>query len=481
MFLVSWQLSILAFISVPLITILSKWYGNYVRSLTKLMQKKLADGNSVSEAALGSMSTVRAFDAAEAELQEFEEHMAKYLRFNARSGAAYFGYSAFTTAVPQLVFAVVVFYGGFMVRNGDLTAGKLVSFLLYLQSLSDAFASLGWVFSALTTAVGAADKVFELMKREPRYTRPETDQSTDSTAGARPGIMGIEAKETTRQRLGGLNPENARGAIEFENVELYYPARPRRRVLNGLSLKIEPGEVVALVGKSGGGKSSLMSLIQHLYEPSSGTIRLDDNDINNIAPAWLSRHISIVSQEPTLFARSIKRNIMYGLEGTDMEPTDEEVKEAARLANAGFIQEFPDQFETEVGERGVQLSGGQKQRIAIARALVRKPKILLLDEATSALDAESEHLVQAAIDDMLARGKSDEGGSSMTVLVAAHRLSTIRNADKIVVVQDGKVAEEGTHTQLLQESPEGAYASLIRRQLEAQEKLTMSSYPALEN
>jgi len=474
MFLVSWQLSILAFISVPLITILSKWYGNYVRALTKLMQKKLADGNSVSEAALGSMSTVRAFDAAEAELHEFEQHMEKYLKLNVRSAFAYFGYATFTTAVPQLVFAVVVFYGGFMVRNGEMTSGKLVSFLLYLQSLSDAFASLGWVFSALTQAVGAADKVFELMKREPQYKRPTTQQSQVDSA-ARAGILGIEAKKTREQRLSGVHPEQPKGEIKLDNVELCYPARPLRRVLNGLSLNIEPGQIVALVGRSGGGKSSLMSLIQHLYEPSNGKVMLDGHEVHEIAPQWLSRNISIVSQEPTLFARSIKRNIMYGLEGTEMEPSDEEIEHAARLANAGFIYDFPQRFDTEVGERGVQLSGGQKQRIAIARALVRKPKVLLLDEATSALDAESEHLVQSAIDDMLARGKSGDSSSAMTVVLAAHRLSTVRSADKIFVIQDGHVVEEGSHVQLLEEKPNGAYAALIRRQLEAQEKLDSGS------
>ncbi|EEC48856.1 predicted protein [Phaeodactylum tricornutum CCAP 1055/1] len=451
MFLISWQLSILAFISVPLITILSKWYGNYVRSLTKLMQKKLADGNSVSEAAFGSMPTVRSFDAAEAELKEFEQHMGKYLALNKRSAVAYCGYAAFTTAVPQLVFAVVVFYGGMLVRNNDISIGDLVKFLLYLQALSDAFSSIGYIFSSLTQAVGAADKVFELLHRTPRY------------------------RESSAQR------EAPRGEIQFENVDLYYPARPQRQVLNKLSLKVEPGSIIALVGQSGGGKSSVMSLIQHLYEQSGGRVLLDGQDVHEISPECLSRTISIVSQEPTLFARSIKRNIMYGLEGTDMEPTHEEIVEAARLANAeSFIETLPQKYDTEVGERGVQLSGGQRQRLAIARALVRKPKVLLLDEATSALDAESEHLVQSAIDDMLARGKNEKGEGAMTVLIVAHRLSTVRNADTIFVIQNGQVVEEGNHGQLL-ENPTGAYSSLIRRQMQAQEKLDIAKTPADPN
>ena len=245
-----------------------------------------------------------------------------------------------------------------MVRNGEMTSGQLVSFLLYLQSLSDAFAALGWVFSALTQAVGAADKVFELMKREPQYKRPifQPEQQPVSTI-VRPGIMGIKATKTREQRALGLRPDTIAGNIRMENVELYYPARPRRRVLNGLSLNIEAGQIVALVGKSGGGKSSLMSLIQHLYEASDGKVLLDGHEVHQLAPEFLSQHVCVVSQEPTLFARSVKRNIIYGLEGTDREPSEEEIEEAARLANAGFIYDFPQKFDTEVGERGVQLSG----------------------------------------------------------------------------------------------------------------------------
>jgi ABC-type multidrug transport system fused ATPase/permease subunit len=200
-------------------------------------------------------------------------------------------------------------------------------------------------------------------------------------------------------------------------------------------------------------------------------VRIDGNEVHELSPQWLSRHVSIVSQEPTLFGRSIKRNIMYGLEGTDQEPTQEEIERVAKLANAdGFIENMPQKYDTEVGERGVQLSGGQKQRIAIARALVRKPKILLLDEATSALDAESEHMVQEAIDHMLASGRGDDGNPSMTVVVVAHRLSTIRNADIIFVVHEGKVIEQGNHKELIQNT-NGAYSALIRRQMDVQKKL----------
>jgi ATP-binding cassette, subfamily B (MDR/TAP), member 9 len=227
-----------------------------------------------------------------------------------------------------------------LIRDGDMTSGQLVSFLLYLQSLSDAFSTIGWVFSSLSNAVGAADKVFELMHRKPRIT-PPSSTSLQSFSG-QGGILGIEATKTRMQRLNGIRPVDSRGEIVLENVKMYYPARPNRCILNGLSLKIEAGSIVALVGQSGGGKSSVMSLIQHLYEPSSGRVLYDGYEIHDLCPEWLSRHICIVSQEPTLFARSIKKNIMYGLEGTDAEPTDDEIVAAAKLANAdSFIQNMP--------------------------------------------------------------------------------------------------------------------------------------------
>jgi ATP-binding cassette, subfamily B (MDR/TAP), member 9 len=369
-----------------------------------------------------------------------------------------------------------VYYGGMLVRNGDMTSGKLVSFLLYLQSLSDAFATIGWVFSSLTQAIGAADKVCELLNRKPKLRTPTvvTIDENPTLHPSRVGSLGIAATKSRTQRTVGhtLSNNEANGEIVLQNVVLYYPARPNRRVLNGISLTIKPGSVVALVGQSGGGKSSVMSLIQHMYEPQSGRVIVDGYDVHELCPEWLSRHISIVSQEPTLFARSIKKNIMYGLDGTPYEPTDEEIIEAAKLANAhNFIMDMPLKYDTEVGERGVQLSGGQKQRVAIARALVRKPRILLLDEATSALDAESEHLVQQSIDDMITRGKQQNNDQhTMTVVIVAHRLSTVRSADTIFVIKDGQVVEHGSHDELTID-PTGAYSNLIRRQMEAQQLL----------
>lgn len=355
--------TLLAFISVPAITVLSKTYGHFIRSLTKLMQKKLADGNSVSEAALGSMPTVRAFGAESAELNEFSIHCERYLCLNRKSAIAYMGYATITTSLPQIMIAVVLFYGGLLVHSegpDHISSGQLVTFLLYLSSLSDAFNSIGSIFASLTQAVGAADKVFELIHRKPKITEPsatapESQTNTlqqRSSATSNLAGYGIKPKNITHYRHRGLHPpsENCKGQINLDSVEMFYPARPQRKILHGLTLEAPPGKVVALVGPSGGGKSSIVSLVQHLYESSAGEVTIDGRRVQDLSYEFLSRNISIVSQEPTLFARSIHRNIIYGLEGTPYEPTEEEVKEAAKLANAhSFIENLPQGYETDVG------------------------------------------------------------------------------------------------------------------------------------
>uniref|UniRef100_A0A7S2PB08 ABC transporter n=1 Tax=Leptocylindrus danicus TaxID=163516 RepID=A0A7S2PB08_9STRA len=479
MFLVSWRLTMLVLLSVPAITIMSKLYGAFMRKLTKLMQKKLADGNTISEAAISSMPTVRAFGAEMAELREYERYMNMYLKLNARAAVAYVGYMTSITTLPLLVNAMVLFYGGLLVlsQNSDdhISSGQLVSFFLYLSSLSDAFNSMGNIFSSLTTAIGAADKVFEMMYRKPLYKKPASGSSSGDDGGELSLPNSGNPTTTCKMLHQGINPSDCAGEVRLNGIDMFYPARPTRKVLDGMTLTAPRGTVCALVGPSGGGKSSIVSLIQHLYEQNRGTVTIDGHDVRDLNHLWLSRHVSVVSQEPTLYARSIKRNIMYGLEGTEAEPSMEEITEACQLANAAsFIENLPDGFETEVGERGVQLSGGQKQRIAIARALVRKPRILLLDEATSALDAESESSVQAAIDSMLKMGHDGNGGSAMTVVVVAHRLSTIRSADIIYVVSGGRVSESGRHEDLIQ-NPNGAYANLINRQMMAQKSLDSRS------
>jgi len=251
----------------------------------------------------------------------------------------------------------------------------------------------------------------------------------------------------------GKKPSKFSDAIEMKNIGFHYQMRPDNRVLDDLSLTINKGEVVALVGPSGGGKSTVVRLLMRFYDPCSGRILIDGNEMRSLNVAALHNRIGVVTQETQLFGGTILANIAYGIE--DPDPND--VRRAARLANAhNFIVRFEDGYATRVGERGVRLSGGQKQRIAIARVLMRQPDILLLDEATSALDAESEALVQEALDTLISQSRS-------TVILVAHRLSTVKNADKIAVVDNGRIVEIGGHEQLL--SKGGVYANLVSRQI----------------
>ena len=250
----------------------------------------------------------------------------------------------------------------------------------------------------------------------------------------------------------GLKPELVRGRIEFNDVTFQYPTRQETKVFNGFSLIVEAGKTVALVGPSGSGKSTAVQLLERFYDPTGGNITLDGNNVRDLNVKWLRQQIGLVGQEPCLFACTIRENIAYG----NPDATKEQIEQAARNANAHeFISSFPDGYETNVGDHGAQLSGGQKQRIAIARALVKKPKILLLDEATSALDSDSESVVQEALDRLLQEG-------TMTTIVIAHRLSTIRNADLIAVVDKGIIVEQGPHDELM--AKHGHYWLLVDAQ-----------------
>ncbi|WIA09667.1 hypothetical protein OEZ85_009053 [Tetradesmus obliquus] len=406
MFGASWRLTVVTFVLVPCVLLISKVYGSYYRKLSKKAQAALAEANAVAEEVLSAQATVRAHAAQDSAKASYAAKLHVFYLLMVKQAAAYSVYAATTTFLPSVVVAVVLYYGGLLVLNGDMSAGGLVSFMLYQQSLSSAFSMMGDVFSALTAAVGAADKVIELIKRTPKES-PSGDFIPDS------GTL--------------------QGALALDNVVFAYPIRPTQRVLNGLSMSVNPGEVVALVGPSGGGKTTIIKLLQRFYLPSSGLVLVDGRDIGLYDPKWLRRHVALVSQEPVLFARSVARNIMYGLEREDGcadAPTQEAVEEAARQANAhDFISAFPEGYQTGCGEKGVVLSGGQKQRIAIARALVRQPQVLLLDEATSALDTESEAVVQEALNRLMA---------GRTVVVVAHRLSTIRDAHRICVVSQGQ-------------------------------------------
>jgi len=419
----SWRLTLVMLALVPVAAIGAMFYGRVVRRLSRKVQDALARATDVAEETLSSIRTVRAFAQERREVDRYgEEVQTSYelarhrARYNAVFGAiaAFAGYGAISG---------VLWYGGILLTEDRMTMGELTSFLLYTFTIAFSIAALAGLWQDFMRAVGASERVFELLERPSELVS------------------------------GATIPDEVRGRIRFSGVSFHYPTRPDVPVLQGVDLTLEPGEIVALVGPSGGGKSTIAGLLSRFYDPVEGQIRLDDLDLRDLDADWLRGRVGVVAQEPILFATSIAENISYGREGA----TGAEIVRAAAAANAAeFVTALPEAFDTAVGERGVRLSGGQKQRIAIARALLADPPILVLDEATSALDAESEHLVQDALRRLM-KGR--------TTLVIAHRLSTVRSADRIAVIDQGRIAEIGTHDALY--AANGLYRQLVERQLAA--------------
>lgn len=424
MFKLSWQLSVLTLITIPIIAFVSEIYGKYYRKLSKAVQDAVSAANQIAAEVMSSMKTVRSFANEDGEFRSFKKKQHGVFKLKVKEAVLFGGYRCCTEILELALDVLTLYYGGHLVLNNILSAGNLVSFILYQLELAMCIEEIGDVYTGLMEAVGASEKVFEYIDRE-----------------------------TQIPNNGSIAPRNFRGEIEFQNVSFAYPSRPEVKVMDDVSFKVKPGEVVALVGPSGGGKTTCINLLEHFYEPAEGQVLIDDIPIKELDHKYLHTKLALVGQEPVLFARSVKENIAYGLAE---DSADEDIVEnAARLANAyDFVSSMPEGFETETGEKGLQLSGGQKQRIAIARALIRSPGILLLDEATSALDAESEHIVQAAIYSSF---------QDRTVVIIAHRLSTVEKADRIVVIGRGKVLEQGTHAELFAQN--GVYARLVQRQM----------------
>ncbi|XP_021018010.1 ATP-binding cassette sub-family B member 9 [Mus caroli] len=422
MFSLSWQLSLVTFMGFPIIMMVSNIYGKYYKRLSKEVQSALARASTTAEETISAMKTVRSFANEEEEAEVFLRKLQQVYKLNRKEAAAYMSYvwgSGLTLLVVQVS---ILYYGGHLVISGQMSSGNLIAFIIYEFVLGDCMESVGSVYSGLMQGVGAAEKVFEFIDRQP-----------------------------TMVHDGSLAPDHLEGRVDFENVTFTYRTRPHTQVLQNVSFSLSPGKVTALVGPSGSGKSSCVNILENFYPLQGGRVLLDGKPIGAYDHKYLHRVISLVSQEPVLFARSITDNISYGLPTVPFEM----VVEAAQKANAhGFIMELQDGYSTETGEKGAQLSGGQKQRVAMARALVRNPPVLILDEATSALDAESEYLIQQAIHGNLQRH---------TVLIIAHRLSTVERAHLIVVLDKGRVVQQGTHQQLLAQG--GLYAKLVQRQM----------------
>uniref|UniRef100_A0A915MDE2 Uncharacterized protein n=1 Tax=Meloidogyne javanica TaxID=6303 RepID=A0A915MDE2_MELJA len=355
MMTLSWRLSLIPFIVVPIILVASKIFGVYYDFLSERAQEAIAHSNDVAEEVISTMRTVRSFACEDYEAGRFYDKLTNTLGVTKRKS---FAYVIFLWLFQTIINVSVLWYGGHLVLSGQLTKDLLVSFLLYQMQLADNIRQLGEVWTGLMQSVGASRKVFEYIDRKPEiYTS------------------------------GDCMPERLEGKIEFQGVHFAYPTRPDNEVLRGLSFSVEPGEVVALVGPSGSGKSSCIALLENFYSPNGGKVLIDGIPVCDYEHHYIHEKIALVGQEPVLFARSISENVAYGLD----KCTTVDVVEAAKMANAhSFIIQTREQYQTNVGEKG----RGQKQRIAIARAIVRKPAILLLDEATSALEGIYRSLVQ---------------------------------------------------------------------------------------
>ncbi len=415
------QLTLFMLATFPVLVVLAMVFGKFIRKLSKQTQDELAAANVIVEETLQSIMTVKSFTGEEFESNRYRTGLNRVVQV-ALKAAGFRG--AFISFIIFALFGgivAVMWYGATLVAEGTMSVGDLVSFVLYTTFIGGSIAGLGDIYGQIQKAIGSSERVLEILGEEPEVSTADFQQVP------------------------------VQGHIEFERVGFHYPTRPEVEVLKDINFSVKAGDKVALAGHSGAGKSTLIQLLLKFYNTEKGKISIDGKPIQTWNLKQLRSSIGIVPQEVLLFGGSIRENIAYA----KPDATEDEIIMAAKKANAWqFISQFPEGLETKVGERGVKLSGGQRQRVAIARAILKDPAILVLDEATSSLDAESESLVQQALDELM---------KNRTTIIIAHRLATIRKVDKIYVLKEGKIVEEGTHDDLALKE-EGFYANLVKLQ-----------------
>lgn len=428
MVVLNWRLSAVIFVTVPFITVATRFFGQKIRKLSRSIQDELAESTAVAEDALGAVRLVKAFVREDYEVERYSQAIEKLFQAARRKVALTQVFWSGVGIMFMGTLVVIFWYGGREVLADRLTAGDLVAFIVYALNISRSISQISRLYTAVNTAAGASERIFELLEEIPEI------QDQD----------------------GAVKLEKVQGKLSVRDLGFAYEAD--RPILKDISFEVEAGQTIALVGPSGAGKSTLLNLIPRFYDPQEGVILVDGVNIKEVTAKSLRNHISIVPQEVHLFGTSIKENIRYG----KLDATDEEIIAAAKDANAHeFISQIPEGYDSLIGEKGVKLSGGQRQRLAIARAILKNPEILLLDEATSSLDSESESLVQEALYRLM-KGR--------TTFVIAHRLSTVQHADRILVLENGKIVEDGTHQQLLELC--GLYSRLYELQFRDLENMT---------
>lgn len=420
MIMLNWRLSLIVFLTVPVVTLLTRYFGGKIRKLSRDIQDDLADSTAVAEGALGAIRIVKAFAREVYEVGRYSDSVEHLFRTSRKKILLTSLFWSGIGVMFMTTLVVIFWYGGLEVLAGRLTTGDLVAFIFYAFSISRSISQMSRLYTDINTAVGASDRIFELLDEVP------------------------EIKDAEH----AVAVERVRGQVIFDGVWFEY--EQERPVLKDISMEISAGQTIAVVGPSGAGKTTLINLIPRFFDPLRGKIMIDGIDIKTIQKQSLREQIAVVPQDVHLFGTSIKENIRYG----KLNAGDEEIETAARDANAlEFINRIPDGYNAKVGEKGVKLSGGQRQRLAIARALLKNPGILLLDEATSSLDSESEAQVQEALNRLM---------KNRTTFIIAHRLSTVQHADRIVVLDQGKIVQQGNHQQLVVE--EGLYKQLYELQ-----------------